>query len=188
MSSWEHFPVFEERPSGVRIFTEKERAELEFVIATQIVTMLSDYATCNPVEVDHSDCIDIEDYKSYYALELEPVAMENDGELIIQQLPYSGNGFDASTGLHCVEVVDEDDVMQMQFACWDPDLDVERRIYDPVENKHIPQPVLQELYEALVVCSYILAHTGEVNRVPHETSAYPIPVVEPEFEQLISDF
>ena len=48
--------------------------------------------------------------------------------------------------------------------------------------------VLQELYEALVVCSYILAHTGEVNPVPHETSAYPIPVIEPEFEQLISDF
>ena len=142
MSSWEHFPVTEERPSGVRIFSEKEHAELELIIATQIATMLSDYAACKPVEVDNSDCVDIDEYKSYYALELEPIAMENDGELVIQQLPYSDDGFDASTGLHCIEVVDEDDVMQRQFGCWDPNIDVERRIYDPAENDDIPQPCI----------------------------------------------
>jgi hypothetical protein len=81
MREWQQFPLWEQRPADVHIYTEAEREELESIIAGQISMLLADYAVANVVEIDNSDCKHVDGSKSYYVLEVDPFLLEDDSEI-----------------------------------------------------------------------------------------------------------
>lgn len=187
MAEWKLFPQTQERPAGIAQFKEKHRQELELIIATQIADLLSAYGEIVSVEVDNSDCIEVDEPQTFAGLSLPPITLDDDSQFLIEQFPIQNGEYCTEAGRHCITVTDEDDDPKFSFSVWDPEIDTDHRIQQE-NGEEVVLDTLQELYEALVISTYIISELGELNKVALETTEFPVKVTEADFEKLAESY
>jgi len=186
MRDWREFPLEVPRPQDAHQFRRKERTLLELAVASQISNLLSRYGSVQDVEVTMSDRSHFEEIATFSVIEVMPVTLADDSTLYIGQIPETSKGFLTDKGAHMVSRHNEDDVQQFNLTIWDPAVWAEKRIHNE-RGKTVRRPLLQELYEALVVITLNPQLIwNEENDVPLVTTNYPERVADPVFESLIA--
>lgn len=199
---WHHFPLWSSRPTDVHTYDESERTQLELAVALHLSTILSYYAHIEDVELDINTNIEEEildsdiqlqltgeefrsnDTRLFTMLALDPIALEDDGDLLFGQLPFDGHDYQTASGAYSIAKLNADGVLELEFTVWDESIETDTRVHFP-NGEHIDIDLLQELYEALVESLKIIASTDDPNDPPLETAEYPIQVIEPDFLAII---
>jgi hypothetical protein len=187
MAEWEMFPLWEERPEVIKQFRKKERDLLELTIARQVSDLLARHGRISKCEVDSSVCEGIDDPRTYKIIELDEIPLEDNGDLVIDQVPDCIDGFYTEVGAHSVCKEDEDGATVLSLTVWDPEIDTDRRVYN-ADGKTVSRIVLQELFEALSVVMTKMDAESSGNAPPLIPSNYPDPVIEPELQLLALQF
>ncbi len=186
MTKWNHFPLELPRPDDIRQFKGNERADLERTIAWQVSDLLSRYGTVDEIEVDMTDGSLFDEPHTYLGIDTPPILLEDDGNLVIGQIPETVRGYITDCGAHMLTRSDEDDTPIMSLTVWDPLARHNKHVRDE-RNKAVRRPVLQELYEALTVITLNPDFMGlEENDAPLTPINYPARLADPEFEELIA--
>ncbi|MFO0920702.1 MAG: hypothetical protein U0451_03450 [Candidatus Saccharimonadales bacterium] len=185
MRDWKHFPLWELRPYTPTMYGKKDRELLEFTIAEQVSDLLSRHGSLVELDVDLTDCADVDEPKTFQSLQFPEIPLEDDGDLIIEQFPFTPSGICTSSGVHSVTKVNEDGIPEISLTIWDPNINSKDRILDQ-RNKVVRRDILHELYEALVVIIAYADSEDIGNGLPFNTTHFPIPVIEVDFLQLVS--
>lgn len=174
----------EPRPEA-QVFAADRRADLERVVADHVAVLLSVYGQLEEVEVDLTDCPDIEDLITYTFLDLEGIVLQDGSELVITQFPIKAKAWDPTPGVYAIEHVDEDDMHIQSITVHDSSHDAKPPIY-----YHNRQPldldVLQELYEILGILLKDHMQGSDYNDPPHDPRSFPMPIIDLAFESIIA--
>ena len=181
---WEYFDIGP-RPNVTRIFSAEERTELEFIVASQVASLLALYGSVEESELDESPCMDVEVPTTYRILELDQHLLEDESEFIVTQLPIDANGCDVQPGVYAILHNSDSGPAINAITIHDPSYD-----YVPlVHHSHGPElelDMLQELYEVLNIIAKSYA-VCEANNPPYEPKMYPRLVLDgPIFEPVIA--
>lgn len=172
MSNWNLFPFWEPRPA-VPKFGDTDRAMLEDLVARQVADLLGLYATVDDVELDQSSCPIADETKTYRTLDLDPFLLEDDGELQKHQIPVLNGDYVVTPGCHGISKEDENGLAEFEAVVWDPALNVSPNVITTT-GEPLNILILQELYEALIVASGIIAQLESVQNPPHVTASFPM--------------
>ncbi len=186
MNDWNLFPFWEPRPD-VPKFAVAERSVLEDLVARQVADLLALYATIDDVELDQSACAIADEAKTYRVLDLDPLLLEDDGELQVHQMPLLNGEYVVTAGCHGVSKEDQDGLAEFEAVIWDPALNISPNVITPA-GEPIGISILQELYEGLIVASGITAELRTIQTPPNDTAAFPMSATELDFEAIISSF
>ncbi len=186
MSNWVHFPLDVPRPDINSDFNEKQRDELELLVAHQVSGLLRHYGEIIDQGVDNSGCPDVDEPQTFYGIEVDCFVFDDDSELLLGQFPDSPDGFVTSAGAHAVRKLDDDGSPEFCITVWDPEVDSANRVHTSTGDK-VELATLNELYHVLFVIAsdFAFTHDAPENNDPSE---YPIPVVEPIIETMAQQF
>lgn len=189
-AKWEHIPMLDARPNGVKQFKPEEAPLIQELIARQVADLLSSYGDVLDLHVPNVADVDSEieasnESRLYKFISINSIQLLNGQELTIEQIPeYEDGYYDTRKGLHCVSITEEldsDDFKTIQcYAIWDPYVETEGSRITDIDETPLAMSTLQELYEALIIATYEFANTRDVNEFEYDTVQYPIPVVETE--------
>ena len=186
MAEWQHFKFYQPRPETTAPSDESQRKLLEMAAAVKVSSMLSFFGTVRTTEVNNSDS-DIEGTFTYEYIAIEPQPLTDDDEVKIEQLPATSIGCLTGKGIHAIELVDEDDTPWEFYTVYDPAIHCDRPLVVGAEDESITLDVLHELLDALTVIETELGIFKKPNHPPLDVTAYPRPVVEQSFVDIIQN-
>ena len=182
MYGWEFFETGLPRQENAHVYEENDRPELEQRVAEQIATLLSLYGELGIVDLPTSYIYpeaaeDEDEVVPYRAIEMDPIDLDDDSEVIIFQLSVENN-CDITPGIHYLEHLDEYGNVIRRIKFCDPSLNNPRPVlYDSkAGGTRLEMEVLGELHELLGITIATYIKHFDANDPPLDTTSYPASV------------
>ncbi len=190
MTDWKIFSFEVERPAAPKEYTEADRQDLEKCIAKQISYLLAHYGETEDLDIDICNSLEIEDSKTFVALGLETITMDDDESVLnIEQVPVVAGQLLTEPGTHGFTLENEDGSPVLGAAVLDPSR-AEDGFVISYDGQLLPIETLAECVDAFDVVMTAFYNDPDANRnlIPFDPSMYPLPLSDPDFEAIVAEF
>lgn len=187
MSEWNLFQFEDARPERVISLDESHRKVLERQVALHVSNLLRFYAKIEEVQVDNSDCVEVDCSATFQMLELDRTVLGDDTEILVEQMPETPDGYWNERGVHYVAHHTDDDELLRGYIVRDSAFDDDFSVATTTRAE-VPLDELVELCDALQVI-YDACELGEdavtPNDPPFVTHDFPRRARDDEFSAII---